>query len=123
MNYTAYINSSAWERKKAAFRETDEYTGRCYCCKSFENIHIHHITYERLGDESMDDLVAVCRKCHRLIHEMAKVMPRQYNLRNAHIHLASVVKQVGPHNAEFAVFSIKPKKKKKRRKSRRKKEA
>jgi hypothetical protein len=26
---------------------------------------VHHVTYDRLGDEAPTDLLAVCAKCHR----------------------------------------------------------
>jgi hypothetical protein len=31
-------------------------------------LDVHHLTYERLGRESPDDLLVLCRDCHELIH-------------------------------------------------------
>jgi hypothetical protein len=31
-------------------------------------LDVHHNTYERYGDESIFDLVALCDRCHELFH-------------------------------------------------------
>jgi DNA-directed RNA polymerase subunit N (RpoN/RPB10) len=33
------------------------------------NMHVHHIDYDRVGNESLGDLVVVCGDCHRKLHE------------------------------------------------------
>lgn len=35
-----------------------------------EFLNIHHSTYENHGDEAvhLDDLITVCRSCHKIIH-------------------------------------------------------
>jgi len=44
-----------------------------YCCESTDcnrtaGLECHHITYERLTEENIDDLRIVCRDCHQQIH-------------------------------------------------------
>jgi hypothetical protein len=29
---------------------------------------VHHLTYARLGDEPLSDLLGLCKSCHRAIH-------------------------------------------------------
>jgi hypothetical protein len=30
--------------------------------------HVHHLNYQRLGDEMLFDLVALCEGCHQKLH-------------------------------------------------------
>lgn len=42
----------------------------CRSCNSSDNIHPHHIIYRsETINHSPDNLVTVCFKCHRLIHD------------------------------------------------------
>lgn len=45
-------------------------------------MQIHHLTYERLGAELDEDLIAICEKCHRAMHGLNRSTPlswiRQY---------------------------------------------
>jgi 5-methylcytosine-specific restriction endonuclease McrA len=63
-----YLKSLHWRftrwRKKAQMRFTKG-SVRCEKCGSQKWLHIHHITYARLGRERMSDLQVICRKCHR----------------------------------------------------------
>lgn len=71
--YDHYIHSPRWERKK---NERARATG--YACEQCDDwigprraksdLHLHHLTYERLGDEPDEDLVLLCRDCHRRAH-------------------------------------------------------
>ena len=65
--YDIYIsNSKTWKDKRDAVLKRDGY--RCRICGSGKNLHVHHITYERLFHEELDDLLTVCNKCHRKLH-------------------------------------------------------
>ncbi len=63
--YDAYIKSHEW---KARRQRAVELAG--YCCEKCgatawdTKLEVHHLTYERLGDEADKDLVALCPKCH-----------------------------------------------------------
>jgi 5-methylcytosine-specific restriction endonuclease McrA len=35
-----------------------------------ENVDLHHMTYKRLGNEWDEDLVPLCRDCHKSIHRL-----------------------------------------------------
>jgi len=61
-SYSAYIRSPAWRTKRRERLALDK--GRCVVCGA-RAVNVHHITYERLGDENVRrDLVSVCRACH-----------------------------------------------------------
>ncbi len=64
-NYEAYLRSDEWTAKRRVILERDGY--RCPC-GSRRHLHVHHLTYERLGHELLDDLVTLCRGCHRRLH-------------------------------------------------------
>ena len=38
--------------------------GDCERCHSATATSVHHLTYERIGHESLDDLTDVCKGCH-----------------------------------------------------------
>lgn len=73
--YLAYMSSPAWRAFRAAWwTEYDRRnaTRTCYCCTKPQTVlprslELHHRTYERLGAEHYDDLVAVCSTCHSWI--------------------------------------------------------
>lgn len=61
--YVAHIASPAWE----AFRAEQLLLARHRCegCgQVVPDLHVHHITYERLGSEAARDVVVLCGGCH-----------------------------------------------------------
>lgn len=66
--YGLYINSDRFKKKRRNRIEIDGH--RCKICGSPINLQVHHITYERIGFEDMDDLVTVCKKCHKGLHNL-----------------------------------------------------
>jgi len=62
-----YLGSRQWCDIAARVRSRDGF--HCRQCNKFDrHLDVHHKTYERWGEESLDDLIAVCRKCHDWIH-------------------------------------------------------
>jgi hypothetical protein len=70
MDYATYIKSDKWKRKKSAFWRAHPKV--CRSCGSKESLHLHHATYDRLGDERFEDLVPLCDSCHIALHQMHK---------------------------------------------------
>ena len=65
-SYDDYLSSPAWRRVKARQRKlVIEACGLCGCDGSLD---LHHMTYERVGEERPDDLVWLCRNCHSMVH-------------------------------------------------------
>ena len=68
MPYGEYLQTSHWQAKR---REALEHAKkRCqYCGARAVELHVHHKTYERRGDERMDDLIVLCKDCHAKVHK------------------------------------------------------
>lgn len=69
--YERYITSDAWTRRKVEYFWIREKV--CWACGSKDSIHLHHHTYDRLGNELNEDLVPLCKTCHRLVHEHHRI--------------------------------------------------
>lgn len=72
-SYHAYLKSKAWKelRRKVWLRS------RRWCerCDNSMSAHVHHLTYERIGHERLEDLQAVCENCHEFLHGISKLDP------------------------------------------------
>jgi phage terminase large subunit GpA-like protein len=66
MRYEDYIQSKDWRLRRSAYFST--YSKKCVACGSWKNIHLHHHTYARLGEELDQDMVPLCEDCHKLVH-------------------------------------------------------
>lgn len=75
--YGEYRQTVWWRTRRDAFRKGHR-TGICDCCGYSREgdlpggwsirFNVHHVTYERLGQEDDHDLRLVCSPCHNLIH-------------------------------------------------------
>lgn len=70
-DYQAYLQSEAWRIRRKWKLERAGF--RCQVCNSDGELHVHHRTYERIGDEREDDLTVLCADCHAIFHK--KVPP------------------------------------------------
>lgn len=61
-DYDTYIHSPEWKAKRIiAFK----YLGRkCHSCKSTKQLEVHHLNYENLFNESLEDVEILCNACH-----------------------------------------------------------
>jgi hypothetical protein len=70
--YDKYLETPHWkEFRRQAFKEQLKTLGqnRCSRCqKSAVTLHVHHLTYERLGKELLTDVEIICRDCHKKEH-------------------------------------------------------
>lgn len=73
MNYQEYLASREWALKREAVRERSRNT--CERCFSNPQDAVHHKTYERIGDEKLEDLIAVCNPCHEFLSAKSKIDP------------------------------------------------
>ena len=73
--YEGYLMSQRWADKRQQKLEEENYT--CEKCGYNPNwstspiyvpLDVHHLTYDNLGDEPLEDLQVLCRSCHMLIH-------------------------------------------------------
>lgn len=68
--YQDYLRSPHWESVREKYR-TSRYSQFCLSCQS-RKYHLHHLTYLNLGNESFDDLMALCENCHTALHASMK---------------------------------------------------
>lgn len=68
MDYDEYMQSEKWREVREQRLEFAQ--GRCELCNRGEStLEVHHRTYERLGEENLSDLIALCSTCHKTFHE------------------------------------------------------
>lgn len=70
MNYQAYLNSPEWEQVQERRLKLDGF--QCTECSCTKELEAHHLTYERLGCEDIEDLRTLCVRCHNDKHYFAK---------------------------------------------------
>jgi len=77
--YEAYISSPEWKLKRAEYKASRPWS--CFVCSETKKLHLHHITYRRMGCELLDDLIPLCSDCHAATHRMVAAGGSR---RNAH---------------------------------------
>lgn len=65
--YRAYLRSEGWRWRRA--RVLSRAKGRCEGCGVADATEVHHLTYARVGQEMLFDLVAICHPCHEAVTE------------------------------------------------------
>lgn len=63
-SYETYLESQHWKHFSSKVRSK-----KCFCCGSSNKLQIHHITYERLGEELPQDVITICHNCHWSVHK------------------------------------------------------
>jgi 5-methylcytosine-specific restriction endonuclease McrA len=67
MPYKEYLKTKEWQRKRKEKLEEANY--KCQRCNIFGvELDVHHLTYERRGEELPEDLIVLCKKCHAKEH-------------------------------------------------------
>lgn len=64
--YETYLKSMRWHLLRVKVLTRDEY--KCASCKSTDTLQLHHRHYQTLGEESLDDVITLCKTCHKLFH-------------------------------------------------------
>lgn len=70
-DYAHYLSAPHWRDTRERYRASDR-PQACYCCEEAEDVQLHHLTYERIGAELLEDLVALCRACHAAVHALER---------------------------------------------------
>ena len=69
MNYQVYIDSRPWQRLRVRILKRDR--NQCTKCGRKHELDVHHLNYDQLGQEQEEDVVTLCRRCHRDEHYYA----------------------------------------------------
>jgi len=64
--YQKYLASRKWYEKRGAVKHRAR--GWCERCRARRMRAVHHLTYENVGNEPLEDLQAVCQPCHDFVH-------------------------------------------------------
>ena len=64
--YSKYLNSDSWKERRTVFRKA--WGNKCVWCGSEESLHLHHMSYENLGNEPLFDVILLCKGCHLKVH-------------------------------------------------------
>jgi hypothetical protein len=100
--YDAYLASHTWrQRRKAWYAAWLTRAGpppACLVCDrewSLRNGHLHHLTYMRIGDEDDRDLVPLCARHHRRLHEVLEKSPwwRKVGREQASLQIIALLRQ------------------------------
>lgn len=67
MPYSEYLRTPEWRDRRRQEIQAAEY--KCANCgRRTTRLQVHHLTYERRGNEHPDDLVVLCPHCHAQEH-------------------------------------------------------
>jgi len=72
IDYREYVASQEWRRRRRAYLRRYPGCSRCGMTSAehkeqFDTaLHVHHVSYARLGSELDDDLETLCKRCHDL---------------------------------------------------------
>lgn len=64
MNYKTYMRSTGWKEKRQAKLEASNFKCECKGGCTRQATQVHHLHYNTLGNENMEDLQALCSKWH-----------------------------------------------------------
>src|SRR6266536_1144260 len=82
--YQEYLLSDEWEKRRNAVLERARFGCEEICseesgwprCRNRAD-DVHHLTYKNIFNEPLEDLVALCRECHKKRHtEPRKVLSK-----------------------------------------------
>jgi hypothetical protein len=72
-NYKAYLKTKHWKDLRLSLVAERGYKCSIPNCDSGLPIQAHHTTYERVGNESPEDLTLLCRRCHSAEHKRLEI--------------------------------------------------
>lgn len=80
--YAEYIRSPAWRQlRQQALEAAGHRCQKCGISKWSATLEVHHLTYDRFGQERLTDLVVLCESCHQNADAERKVQVRLKNAR------------------------------------------
>ena len=70
------LNSELYEQLRDEVLRRDGW--RCQSCGTMSTLELHHKEFRsHSGDDSEQNLITVCRKCHQLVHGELRTHPQK----------------------------------------------
>lgn len=69
-SHAAFRRTAHW--RKICRLAFDRDGGKCAVCKGRSGdtrLEVHHVTYDRLGEELLTDVLLMCQRCHATEHQ------------------------------------------------------
>jgi len=82
--YSAYLLTPQWSARRQKALERDGHL--CQGCLDAIATDVHHMTYERLFNELICDLVSLCHDCHQTCHPHKDIKGRQISGHSVAVH-------------------------------------
>jgi hypothetical protein len=73
MPYADFLETAEWQDVRTAALEAADW--RCQVCNTDHRPEVHHRTYDRLGEELLEDVTVLCRDCHQRVYEDVTLVP------------------------------------------------
>jgi hypothetical protein len=67
--YLTYLTTPKWKAFRRKALEAANYLCQRPHCGIGSKLHVHHVTYDRLGNELLADVLVLCETHHRLEHQ------------------------------------------------------
>lgn len=102
-SYQDYLQTPYWKEVSRAVKK--RFGWRCGVCNSPLDLCAHHRTYEHRGKEldHLDDLICLCKKCHRIFHAVEREESQKFKRKLARPKPEPVeVEPVAPSNRDKA---------------------
>ena len=65
--YGEYLKTKEWQQTRRRALKSAGY--KCQLCGTDGvQLHVHHKTYDNIGEEKPDDLIVLCKACHKKQH-------------------------------------------------------
>ena len=82
--YIEYLSSDEWKELRNDALEWASYRcAICYKPQPPHSLHVHHRTYDRVGNEDLSDLTVLCVDCHILFHDVIEGVESHSPIRGA----------------------------------------
>lgn len=63
MPYEQYLQSKWWRMIIRIYKDK-----KCAQCSRKYELNLHHISYENLGEERPNEVITLCKRCHKDLH-------------------------------------------------------
>ena len=71
--YGKYLASREWALKKEEVKKRSR--GRCERCCRNQSVAVHHLSYQHIYNEPLEDLLDVCEECHEYLSGKSNMDP------------------------------------------------